>query len=687
MRAIHVHRHWSFVCCWALVCVVITGASSALAAHPSHTAPASMASPLAIGAASAALEAVGTIGGSVNAVDATGTTAYVGEGTLVVVLNITDPHRPVRIAKVLLPDLVTDIAVAGTSVYAATNDGALSIIDVADAQRPALRSTISLGDFAAVDVEVRNGRAYVVGDGLQIVDVRNGANPILLGSIDTGQAFRSLDVEGSFAYVVDLNTLVGTAGLQIIDITNAAQPTLRGRIAAQRPVFSDVDVAGAYAYLTLLTGEVQVIDVGNPDVPVVRTSIPVSPITRDVEVVGSLMYITTELYTNTGIDTELRIYDITNPLAPQARGRVQTRGEVFALRVVGNKAYLALGANGLQIVDVSSAAQPTLRGKFTTVSSVADVVVDRQWAYVANDDATTGGLYIVDLGDPQQPQLRGSIATLPTRAIAVSGTLAFVAGSRVNFSDPSQNAYELVVVDVSNPQAPVRRSTYTQAGPITDLEVIGNLVYATVSNDATNTRALRIFDVSNPANVVPRGSYTKLQSATALDVRAGVAYIADFDNGLQIVDVRNPDQPRLYGSFRATSLVNDLAVVGQVAYLAAGDNGLQIVDVGDPTRPVLRGKVALSPEHYANGVAVAGGVAYVSGSFAGAGAGTNQLFTVDVRNPAQPAVLGSRTIPGFPTNVRAANNLIFVAAENGGLQIFRARSNLPLKIYLPVIAR
>jgi hypothetical protein len=681
MRAFHGHRHRSFGCWWVVVCLAIISASPALAAQPVPTAHAFMAQPPAISAASTSLNTVGTIGGSVNAVDAVGSIAYVGEGPLVTVLNISDPARPVRIANVLLSGLVTDIAVASASVYATSTDGALSIIDVADAQRPVLRSTLPLADFAARDVEVRNGRAYVLSDGMQVVDVRNPASPTVLGSIKTAQDFRALDVEGSFAYVVELSTMEGTAGLQIIDVSNPAKPALRGRIDVPRPVVSDVDVAGIYAYLTLVTGEVQVIDISNPDAPVVRTSIPVSPITRDVEIVGTFAYITVEVYTETRIDAELRIFDVSNPLAPVARGRVQVGGEVFALRVIGTKAYIAGGARGLHIVDVADAAHPTLRGRFTTVSRVDNVVVDGQFAYVANADASTGGLYIIDLGDPQQPRLRGSIATLPTDAVAVSGNLVVVAGSRINLADPSQSAHELVVVDVSNPDAPVRRSTYTQAGPITDLEVLGNVVYATVSDDATNTHALRIFDISNPTIIAPRGSYAQLQSATALEVSAGVAYIADFDNGLQIVDVRNPDQPKLYGKFTATSSVNNLEVVGGVAYLAAGDNGLQIVDVRNPASPVLRGNIVLPAADYANGVAVAGGTAYITGAY------TNQLYALDVRNAAQPALLTSRTIPGFPSDVRAVNDIIVVAANEGGLQIFRARPDLPRKIYAPLVAR
>ncbi len=634
-----------------------------------------------MGAARAALNPVGTIGGRVDAVDAAGNLAYVGEGPLVTVLNISDPIRPVRIAKVLLPGLVTDIAVAGTSVYATSTDGALSIIDVADVQQPVVRSTLPLTNFAAVDVEVRNGRAYVLSDGLQVVDVRNSASPTVLGSIKTAHAFRALDVQGSVVYVVEFNTMEGTGGLQLIDVSNPAKPTLRGRIGVLSPVMSDVDVAGTYAYLTLLTGELQVIDVRDPDTPAVRTSVPVARITRDIEVVGNVAYVTIEVYTDTSVDAEVQIFDLTNPLAPVARGRVQVGGEVFALRVVGTKAYIAGGARGLHIVDVADTTHPTLRGRFTTVSRADNMVVVGQMAYVANGDAATGGLYIVDLRDPAQPRQRGHIATLPTQAVAVSGTRAFVAGARINVSDPAQNAHELVVVDVSNPDAPVRRSTYTQGGPITDLEVVGNLVYATVNDDATNTYALRIFDVSNPANLVPRGSYTGLQSAAALEVSGGVAYIADVNTGLQIVDVRNPDQPTFSGRFTATAFLNDLAVVGGVAYLAAGDTGLQIVDVQNPASPVLRGSLALPDFDYANGVAVAGGMAYITG------ANTNHVYAVDVRNPAQPALLTSRTIPGFPTNIRAANNLIYVAAQDGGLQIFRARADLPRTLYVPLLAR
>ena len=70
------------------------------------------------------------------------------------------------------------------------------------------------------------------------------------------------------------------------------------------------------------------------------------------------------------------------------------------LAVVGRYAYIADGADGLRIVDVSDPQAPTAVGRCDTPGSAADVSVCGSYTYVADGDA---GLQVIDVSDPAHP--------------------------------------------------------------------------------------------------------------------------------------------------------------------------------------------------------------------------------------------------------------------------------------------
>ena len=71
-------------------------------------------------------------------------------------------------------------------------------------------------------------------------------------------------------------------------------------------------------------------------------------------------------------------------------------------------AYVADGADGLQIIDVSNPASPTLVGSVDTPGEAQDVVITGDRAYVADG---LGGLQIVNVSAPNHPAIIGSVAT------------------------------------------------------------------------------------------------------------------------------------------------------------------------------------------------------------------------------------------------------------------------------------
>lgn len=241
-----------------------------------------------------------------------------------------------------------------------------------------------------------------------------------------------------------------------------------------------------------------------------------------------------------------------------------------------------------------------------------------------------------------------------SRYLAVSGDMAFVGGARNN---------KLSLVDVSNPSRPSLRSSLQFDSVGASMAADDRLVYA------GNFHSLRILDVSNPEHPL---QISEIQitsgSASGAVVVNGRAYLAEVQGGLRVFDVTDAAAPAFLGELRGGESYFGLAVAGTLAYIAAG-RSLHIVDVTDPANLAIVGEVSLPQQATAYDVAVAGNKAYV------AALGTG-LYVIDVADPESPRVMGHvPSIPGVRANsvdVAVGNDRVYLADAGGGLRIIDA---------------
>jgi hypothetical protein len=208
------------------------------------------------------------------------------------------------------------------------------------------------------------------------------------------------------------------------------------------------------------------------------------------------------------------------------------------------------------------------------------VAVVGRYAYVA---AGAGGLQVADVSDLSHPFIAGSTFTRGNaNDVRVSGSLAFVADGRAG----------LTVIDVSSPAHPRVVGYAATPGAATDLAVSGSFVYV------ADETGLRVFDVSLPA--APRlvgGLDLPGGRASGVDVSGTLAVVADSEGGVVVVDVSTPTAPRVAGRTATrpdgTSGAADLVVRDRLAYVADGANsqlgGLRVVDFSDPAAPAVVG--------------------------------------------------------------------------------------------------
>ena len=238
---------------------------------------------------------------------------------------------------------------------------------------------------------------------------------------------------------------------------------------------SGVQVVGNYAYVADGNSGLQIIDISNPNAPVLAGSYDTSGAARGVQVVGNYAYVADG---NSG----LQIINISNPITPVLAGSYETRGYASEVEVVGNYAYVADGNSGLQIIDISNPNAPVLAGSsYNTIGYAEGVQVVGNYAYVAD---LSSGLKIINISNPSVPVLASSYNIgFSTYGVQVVGDYAYVA-----------DRYFLQVINIGNPNAPTISELYrmSASGGQVEVQVVGNYAYV-----ANGVGGLKILDVSD----------------------------------------------------------------------------------------------------------------------------------------------------------------------------------------------
>ncbi|MBI2926488.1 MAG: hypothetical protein HYY24_12405 [Verrucomicrobia bacterium] len=322
--------------------------------------------------------------------------------------------------------LARDVQVVGRHAYVAVGTyggwkGALLVIEVSDSTQPrrvAVYQTLSsVAELQVVGNQVylaASGDVWGVASGLQIIGVRDPANPALTGELVLGKevgTVHAVRVVGDYAYVA------GDWYLVVIDVRDPARPRRIGRLRTQ--VASGLDVVGKYAYVGDRSG-LFVVDVSNPAAPTRLGSFPIEHAEYPhVKSLGNYVFVSTTLRDSNGnLPTRgFDVIDVSDASQPQRVGGYDIRGVGTDFLVIGSYAFLQgyvwdgqdlFGAH-LAVFDVSSPPAPVLLGTFDMpgLGGIRFDAVGKTLYVVGGDE----GLFIFDIGFPP-----GSFLNPPLRS-------------------------------------------------------------------------------------------------------------------------------------------------------------------------------------------------------------------------------------------------------------------------------
>jgi len=353
-----------------------------------------------------------------------------------------------------------------------------------------------------------------------------------------------------------------------------------------------------------------------------------------------------------GAGSALQTADVSTPAAPVVLGEVNIGGFVQGVAIVGARAYIAAAEAGLVVVDLSDPVHPRVLGSLPDTNYAQSVVVRGSIAWVCG---SSKGLSAVDIADPANPKLLSSTKEGLSRARQV-----IAAGDTLLVADSSKG---LVIFDGGDPSSPV---------------LVGSLDGRYRAVDATGSYAYLPSYSGTVVDVVNISDPSKPTTTTSIDLgRSGLngilvagnqLLVSGFNLGLVAFDLANPAAPVEAG--RLGGVWGQLSADGDDLYIARSDAGWAVAELTASGAPVLlatHGGTGTSRR-----LAVASSVAVV--------AARPDFIGVDIADPKEPRELWRIRPAGIPSDVAAANGLVYATVDHGLLVLDCGRPGPPRKV-------
>ncbi|WP_017444946.1 Ig-like domain-containing protein [Gayadomonas joobiniege] len=191
---------------------------------------------------------------------------YIAAGSSgLIVVDISDKQNPKEVASLDLEGDSSDVKVLGDYVYLATGSSGVQVINVSEPTQPVFVTQLDTNGNA-VDMAMQNNYLYVVSGegGLEILNIEQPNLPFIVSRLDNLGNLLSVDVSGDRVAVADRSSLL------MIDIQDPGSPMRLGSVNIGN--IRAVALSGDYAYVACYTCGYKVIDVSNPNRPLILTN-------------------------------------------------------------------------------------------------------------------------------------------------------------------------------------------------------------------------------------------------------------------------------------------------------------------------------------------------------------------------------------------------------------------------------
>ncbi len=377
-----------------------------------------------------------------------------------------------------------------------------------------------------------------------------------------------------------------------------------------------------------------------------------------------------------GAGQGIHVLDVTDTARPKEIARIDAGGPVLDLIVSGNRLFAATGENGIAAFDVSVPQTPLQGPRFNLGHEAERIVVYENFLI-----AVGISLSVIDVSNPQNFVLKTTRPGENYTDIRIAGPTIFlqtdhsgisiaeitasgdinVIGQTPYISDTwdfraiDQRLYVahnagLTIFDISDISSIVQLGFY-EIIEAKEIAIDGNLLYLSTSWCILN------LDVSNPADIRPIAPKPNRRLGHSRDmILQGNRLFALASSGLIVLDVSDPIRWHELGkvsTWERSRSVQDVAVQGSLAVVAES-LGISVLDINDPSSPVTMGYLNVS----ATSVTMDSVYAYAVSGF--------DFYVIDIRNPAQPKVIGqcTKTTMSSAERIYAVGPAVYILAGN-----------------------
>jgi hypothetical protein len=288
---------------------------------------------------------------------------------------------------------------------------------------------------------------------------------------------------------------------------------------------------------------------------------------NDIAVVGNYAYLVSSATNN-----NFHVIDITDPDTPVLVATRSLPIGLWSIEIVGQYAYVGgtFFGDGFYIVDISQPTNPVLARSIAVATDVRDILINGRYAYLA----VGSNIVVYDIGDLLNPVAVASIGVTDNiESLALSGSFLYAG------SGPLGNQFH--VFSVANPLAISNVANLALGGQaVNDIAIQGRYAYLATASASSTLRVVDIAIPSAPAQVGTLGFGTTANSVVPAGryVYVGVASGETF----RVVDAKTPSSPVDVGGVDLIAgSALEMVVRGRYAYVASSNinQRFQVVDV------------------------------------------------------------------------------------------------------------
>ncbi|MEO8084125.1 MAG: hypothetical protein ABI780_09905 [Ardenticatenales bacterium] len=370
-------------------------------------------------------------------------------------------------------------------------------------------------------------------------------------------------------------------------------------------------------------------------------------------------------------DTVVYAFDVTDPAAPRQTARFDPAGTAEGIAAHGRFVLLAVGDDGLVVLQRSAGGQLSVAARLTNVAGVRAVEWTGDVALVGTASADQGGVVVIDMTDPTHPVPRGSVTGLgPVLTILRKGGIAFVGTGIVGrVADGTGGVQTLDVSSVDEPHRIGSLANVLSNGGtlgVASLAVDGvDVIWLAAPEPESGTIWVTVADGLDPARLRVIRSWAMLDGRMLMSA-ANRTFIGSGDEGLYSFVLDDAGKPNLTRVAVSAYSATAVAYAGLRGLVGGSHGEVVAVDVTDRSRMLATGRAQSFLRNEITGVAArpSGIVAVQSQSFLWPFASIDR-FDIETADALRQS--GTQDVDGYAEDIEVAGEVAFVATRGSDI--------------------